>query len=88
MAEAGPKIRLSKSDHALPAAFLDAPQRPLSRPHLAEATRLHGKVSDRTIDVRVLRLRRKLERAPCTREVVQIARGLCYVFTLPVERLS
>jgi hypothetical protein len=47
--------------------FLEAPQRPLSREHLLQATRLHGDVFDRSIDVQILRLRRKLERERAAR---------------------
>jgi two-component system, OmpR family, response regulator len=67
-------------------AFLDAPQRPLSREHLLQATRVHEDVLDRSIDVQVLRLRRKLESDPSAPSVIRTERGVGYVFTLPVER--
>jgi DNA-binding response OmpR family regulator len=66
-------------------AFLDAPQRPLTRKHLLQATRVHEDVFDRSIDVQILRLRRKLEadpRAPC---IIQTERGFGYLCALPVE---
>jgi two-component system OmpR family response regulator len=78
---------LTKGEYALLIAFLDAPQRPLSRDHLLQATRVHEDVFDRSIDVQILRLRRKLEGDPSTPRVIQTERGVGYVFTVPVERL-
>ena len=54
----GIPVALTKGEYALLLAFLDAPQRPLSREHLLQATRIHEDVFDRSIDVQVLRLRR------------------------------
>jgi two-component system, OmpR family, response regulator len=81
----GEPIALTKGEYALLIAFLDAPQRPLSREHLLQATRVHEDVFDRSIDVQVLRLRRKLESDPATPSIIQTERGVGYVFTLPVE---
>src|SRR6202035_722618 len=53
----GLPVALTKGEYALLVAFLDAPQRPLSREHLLQATRIHEDVFDRSIDVQVLRLR-------------------------------
>jgi DNA-binding response OmpR family regulator len=78
---------LTKGEYALLIAFLDAPQRPLTREHLLQATRIHEDVFDRSIDVQILRLRRKLETDPSVPRIVQIERGVGYVFTLPVEPL-
>jgi DNA-binding response OmpR family regulator len=78
---------LTKGEYALLIAFLDAPQRPLSREHLLQSTRVHEDVFDRSIDVQILRLRRKLERDPSTPRVIQTERGVGYVFAVPVERL-
>jgi DNA-binding response OmpR family regulator len=69
-------------------AFLEAPQRPLSREHLLQATRVHDDdVFDRSIDVQILRLRRKLERDPSAPRVIQTERGVGYVFAVAVERV-
>jgi DNA-binding response OmpR family regulator len=57
----GAHVTLTKGEYALLVAFLDAPQRPLSREHLLQATRIHEDVFDRSIDVQILRLRRKLD---------------------------
>jgi two-component system OmpR family response regulator len=84
----GVSVALTKGEYALLIAFLDAPQRPLSREHLLQATRIHEDVFDRSIDVQVLRLRRKLETDPNAPRVILTERGVGYVFALPVERLS
>ena len=62
----GQPVCLSKSEYGLLLAFLEAPERPLSREHLLQATRLHEDIFDRSIDVQVLRLRRKLEADPAS----------------------
>ncbi|MGY3616800.1 response regulator [Bradyrhizobium sp. USDA 10063] len=84
---AGTQVALTKGEYALLVAFLDAPQRPLSREQLLQATRVHEDVFDRSIDVQVLRLRRKLESDPSTPRVILTERGVGYVFALSVERL-
>ena len=81
-------VLLSKGQYALLLAFLEAPQRPLSREHLLQATRIHEDIFDRSIDVQVLRLRRKLETDPSAPRVIQTERGLGYIFALPVEPFS
>ena len=83
----GAPVVLTKGEYALLVAFLEAPQRPLSREHLLQATRVHEDVFDRSIDVQILRLRRKLERDPSTPRVIQTERGIGYVFAVPVERV-
>src|ERR1700716_891991 len=80
-------IALSKGEYALLLAFLEAPQRPLSREHLLQATRIHEDIFDRSIDVQVLRLRRKLETDSSAPRVIQTLRGVGYLFALPVEPL-
>jgi two-component system OmpR family response regulator len=81
----GDPIPLTKGEYALLLAFLQAPQQPLSREHLLQATHIHEDIFDRSIDVQVLRLRRKLEADPGTPNVIRTERGVGYVFTLPVE---
>jgi two-component system, OmpR family, response regulator len=83
----GKEIALTKGEYALLLAFVAAPQRPLSREHLIQATRAHEDVFDRSIDVQVLRLRRKLEVDPSMPHVIRTERGIGYVFVLPVEAL-
>jgi DNA-binding response OmpR family regulator len=83
---AGATVPLTKGEYAMLLAFLEAPQRPLSREHLLQATRVHEDVFDRSIDVQILRLRRKLERDPSAPSVIRTERGVGYVFAVPVER--
>jgi two-component system, OmpR family, response regulator len=83
----GAQVVLTNGEYTLLLAFLAAPQRPLSRDHLLQATRVHDDVFDRSIDVQILRLRRKLERDPRAPRVIQTERGVGYVFTAPVERV-
>ena len=85
---AGSVVSLSKGEYALLVAFLDAPQRPLSREHLLQATRLHEDIFDRSIDVQVLRLRRKLEEDPGAPRLIRTERGVGYAFTLSVDYFS
>jgi DNA-binding response OmpR family regulator len=81
------QVALTKGEYALLVAFLDAPQRPLSREHLLQATRVHEDVFDRSIDVQILRLRRKLEHDPSTPKLIQTERGVGYMFAQRVVRI-
>jgi two-component system OmpR family response regulator len=83
----GSQVALTKGEYAMLVAFLEAPQRPLSREHLLQATRVHEDVFDRSIDVQILRLRRKLERDARAPRVIRTERGVGYVFDVPVERV-
>ncbi len=78
-------ITLTKGEYSLLEAFLDAPQRTLTREQLLQSTRIHEDIFDRSIDVQVLRLRRKLETDASAPRVIQTERGVGYVFTLSVE---
>jgi two-component system, OmpR family, response regulator len=82
----GNPVPLTKGEYALLVAFLEAPQRPLSREYLLQATRMHEDIFDRSIDVQVLRLRRKLESVPTEPRHIHTERGVGYVFATPVER--
>ena len=81
----GAPVPLSKGEYGLLLAFLEAPQRPLTREHLLQATRIHEDIFDRSIDVQILRLRRKLEIDPGAPRLIQTERGVGYIFALPVE---
>ena len=83
----GAVVSLTKGEYSLLNAFVNAPQRPLSREHLLQATRVHEDVFDRSIDVQILRLRRKLKDEESTQSVISTERGVGYVFTLPVSLL-
>jgi DNA-binding response OmpR family regulator len=82
----GDCVALTKGQYTLLAAFLKSPQRLLSREQLLQATRVHEDVFDRSIDVQVLRLRRKLEIDPGAPKIITTERSIGYRFTLSVER--
>ena len=82
----GMPVSLSKCEYALLVAFLESPRRPLSRESLMQATRLHEDIFDRSIDVQVLRLRRKLEVNPRAPTMIKTERGVGYLFAQAVER--
>ncbi len=81
----GGDVPLTKGEYALLCAFVDAPQRPLTREQLLAATRVHEDVFDRSIDVQILRLRRKLETEPSLPQLIRTERGIGYVFAAPVQ---
>lgn len=81
----GAHVALSKGQYNLLVAFLDAPRHALSRERLLQACNVHGDRLDRTVDVQILRLRRKLEAGPHNLRAIETERGVGYTFTLPVE---
>jgi two-component system, OmpR family, response regulator len=83
----GAAVPLSKSEYALLIAFLQSPQRPLTREQLLQATRVHEDIYDRSIDVQVLRLRRKLDPDPHAPQMIRTERGIGYTFTPAAEPL-
>jgi two-component system OmpR family response regulator len=78
-------VSLSKGEYALLLAFLETPQRTLTREHLLQATRVHEDIFDKSVDVQVLRLRRKLEIDPSMPRMIRTERGVGYIFAVPVE---
>ncbi len=85
----GERVDLSNGEFNLLLAFCEAPQRVLSRDQLLEASRLHGaEVYDRSIDVQIVRLRRKLALGPDSPQYIQTKRGAGYMFEAQVERLQ
>jgi DNA-binding response OmpR family regulator len=84
----GMSVPLTKGDYALLIALVDAPQRPLTREYLLQATRVHADVFDRSIDVQILRLRRKLEINRGEPPIIQTVRGVGYILANPVERVA
>ena len=86
---AGERVDLSNGEFNLLLAFCEAPQRVLSRDQLLEASRLHGaEVYDRSVDVQIVRLRRKLTLEPTSRQYISTKRGAGYMFDAQVERLQ
>lgn len=67
-------------------AFLRSPQQVLSREQLLMASRVHDEeVFDRSVDIQILRLRRKLEANPSDPQLIRTERGVGYIFSAPVE---
>jgi len=80
----GVVVDLSTGEYDLLMAFLDAPQRVLSREFLLDATRIRAPDAfDRSIDVQISRLRRKIE---VEQEMIKTIRGAGYIFTPDVTR--
>jgi two-component system, OmpR family, response regulator len=78
-------VPITNSEFNLLAAFLAAPQRVLSRDQLLELSRLHNdEVYDRSVDVQVGRLRKKIE-AKGGAKLIRTERGAGYVFVAAVE---
>jgi two-component system, OmpR family, response regulator len=84
----GRPIDLTNGEFNLLAALLAAPQRILTRDQILEASRVYdNEVYDRSIDVQVLRLRRKIEADPSQPRFIVTERGVGYTFNSPVEVL-
>ncbi len=82
----GEATLLTAGEFNLLAALVKAPQQVLSREQLLAATRLHDEeVFDRSIDVQILRLRRKLEAEPSDPRLIRTERGVGYRLAASVE---
>ncbi len=83
----GKAVDLTTGEFELLAALVKSPGRVFSRDELLEATRnREAGPFDRTIDVQVGRLRRKIEADPQRPELIKSVRGAGYVLTSKVER--
>jgi two-component system OmpR family response regulator len=85
-APSGATILLTSGEYSLLSAFLDHPQRVLSRDQLLEFARgEEADVFDRAVDVQISRLRRKLH--TCSDgEIIKTIRGAGYMFDVAVSR--
>lgn len=83
----GADVSLTKREYALLVALLVAPGRTLSRVYLMRATRTQEDVYDRSIDVQILRLRRRLESHPSGKGLIRTERGVGYALDARVEPL-
>lgn len=86
LSPAGEEVRLTTGEFELLAAFVNHANQVLSRDRLLDLSR-HREAGpfDRTIDVQVGRLRRKLEDDPKNPGMIKTVRGGGYIFTPPVE---
>ena len=83
----GVLVELTAGEFGLLAALVERPRRVLSRDRLLDLTRgRDAQPFDRSIDVQVSRLRRKIEADPKNPELIKTVRSCGYIFTLPVER--
>lgn len=82
----GTTILLTSGEFSLLSAFLDHPQRILSRDQLLDIARGDDTdVFDRAVDVQISRLRRKLH-ACSDGEIIKTVRGAGYMFDVAVTR--
>jgi two-component system OmpR family response regulator len=80
-------IPLSLGEFDLLLAFAEHPQRVLTRDMLMDLARGESHAAfDRSIDVQVSRLRRKLEDSPKSPEVIRTIRNGGYILMVPVSR--
>ena len=86
----GQEVELTASEFRLLHALMRQPARVLSRDELIDA--VHGDrddgIIDRTVDVHVGRLRRKLRDPAAKPRFVDTVRSMGYRFSLPVDRLD
>lgn len=77
----GEDIPVTAAEFDLLALFARSPNRPLSRDQIMEQAHNRGwDVFDRSIDLRIMRLRRKVERNPDKPEVLKTVRNFGYVY--------
>lgn len=82
----GREVELTRAEFALLSAFVRRPQRVLSRDQLLDLTHNDGgEVFDRSIDVLILRLRRKIEANPSQPKLIKTERGAGYIFDAVVR---
>lgn len=84
----GRPVVLTNAEYLMLEAFVRAPRQVLSRDQLLDRIRQPGEeeVFDRSIDVLVMRLRRKIEANPKAPRLIRTERGAGYVFDALVER--
>ena len=83
----GQAVALTTGEFDLLAAFVARPNQVLSRDDLIGA--LHGREAgpyDRSIDMQVGRLRRKIEADPADPQLIKSVRGAGYLFAARIER--
>jgi len=84
LAPDGSDVALTAAEFDLLSLFARSPNRPLNRDQIMEQAHHRGwDVFDRSIDLRIMRLRRKIERNPDKPEVIKTVRNVGYVFVVP-----
>lgn len=85
----GALLPLTSGEFDLLLAFAEHPQRILSREQLLDITRGRSSLLfDRSVDVQVSRLRRKIETDPNLPELIKTVRSGGYIFTPAVQALA
>ena len=85
----GVVVNLSSGEFSLLRAFVERPQRVLTRDQLLEVARgPQSDAFDRAIDVQISRLRRKLEDSGGEIELIRTVRSEGYIFTPKVTRIA
>jgi two-component system, OmpR family, response regulator len=83
----GVLVPLTSGEFDLLLAFAERPQRVLNRDQLLDLTRgRSAQAFDRSIDVQLSRLRRKIEADPKDPQLIKTVRGGGYMLSAPVER--
>jgi len=84
----GAAVELSGAEYDVLLAFLEHPQRVLTRDQILELSRNRlGDTFDRSVDVLVSRLRRKIEPENGSQTLIKTVRGAGYMFVADVSRL-
>ena len=78
LSKGGAPVRLTAAEASLLTVFAKNPGRTLTRDELIRQSRIEG--NDRTVDVQITRLRRKIEPDPRMPRYLQTVRGEGYVF--------
>lgn len=83
----GEEVILTLGEFSLLETLATRPDRVLTREQIIDMSRgLETEVFDRTVDVLILRLRRKLEANPKAPQFIKTQRGLGYLFQGPVTK--
>jgi len=86
IAPSGAEVELTAAEHELLLALLRYPQRMIGRERLIEMTRSRiGAPTDRSIDVLISRLRRKLGDGRKSRPIIRTIRGVGYMLAVDVR---
>lgn len=87
IASSGEIMDLPSSEYRLLLAFVEHPNRILSRSMIINLTHgNHTPAFERSVDVSIGRLRSKIEKDPQNPEIIKTSRGEGYMFTLKVTR--
>jgi two-component system OmpR family response regulator len=85
----GALVPTTDAEFDLLTAFVERPQRVLNREQLLDLARgRQAQLFDRSIDVAVMRLRRKIEPDPAKPEIIRTVRNGGYMFALDVDTAS